>query len=495
MSNKKNLDEKFLNACSLYENHDFDGSMEIFNELLLADYDVDTILPYLIKFYLRNNDTNKVLEYLDNYLDDNSSLYELLILKASILLKKYKANESLEIANKILEKDSLNDSAIMIKLASLKLLGEINEIKSFQKEIGVDLISDEELSHFNNNSTINNNNDSKIQETEDLGFVTADSLVHGNEVRSEGADSLVHGNGVRSEGADLDEVGGLGHVFDDRDLSFVTANNLDFDDSFEIKDNSMDSKNNRLSEKEDSNYHNIINDFISSMDNNIYDVDNFNEDNSSYDENQEEYTNSDISLISNDENLNGDINNNKVDSDIQEDESITNNLIDDSFNKNDSEELTTFEIEDIDIPIITEDYSKDFNKDPIDIDSLFNFDENGNLIDDISNENDEISNYSSDIKNDDLNSSKEYFNESNNVCNESSKDDFVEFNNVCDESESNDLNSSITNLDKNSSELNSIKNKDSSKNLNYHSKNKHFNNHLKMHNLRESTLDSFFNFQ
>ena len=218
MSNKKNLDEKFLNACSLYENHDFDGSMEIFNELLLADYDVDTILPYLIKFYLRNNDTNKVLEYLDNYLDDNSSLYELLILKASILLKKYKANESLEIANNILEKDSLNDSAIMIKLASLKLLGEINEIKSFQKEIGVDLISDEELSHFNNNSTINNN-DSKIQETEDLGF--------------------------------------------------VTANNLDFDDSFEIKDNSMDSKNNRLSEKQDSNYHNIINDFISSMDNNI----------------------------------------------------------------------------------------------------------------------------------------------------------------------------------------------------------------------------------
>ena len=480
MSNKKNLDEKFLNACSLYENHDFDGSMEIFNELLLADYDVDTILPYLIKFYLRNNDTNKVLEYLDTYLDDNSSLYELLILKASILLKKYKANESLEIANNILEKDSLNDSAIMIKLASLKLLGEINEIKSFQKEIGVDLISDEELSHFNNNSTINNN-DSKIQETEDLGFVTADSLVHGN--------------GVRSEGADLDEVGGLGHVFDDRDLGFVTANNLDFDDSFEIKDNSMDSKNNRLSEKEDSNYHNIINDFISSMDNNIYDVDNFNEDNSSYDENQEEYTNSDISLISNDENLNVDINNNKVDSDIQEDEYITNNLIDDSFNKNDSEELTTFEIEDIDIPIITEDYSKDFNKDPVDIDSLFNFDENGNLIDDISNENDEISNYSSDIKNDDLNSSKEYFNESNNVCNESSKDDFVEFNNVCDESESNDLNSSITNLDKNSSELNSIKNKDSSKNLNYHSKNKHFNNHLKMHNLRESTLDSFFNFQ
>ncbi|MDH8276217.1 hypothetical protein QIG69_28085, partial [Klebsiella pneumoniae] len=72
----------------------------------------------------------------------------------------------------------------------------------------------------------------------------------------------------------------------------------------------------------------------------------FNGDNPYYDENQEEYTDSDISIMTNVENLNEDINKNKVDVDIQEDGSINNNLIDDYFNENDSEELTTFEIED-----------------------------------------------------------------------------------------------------------------------------------------------------
>ncbi|MGN1362135.1 MAG: tetratricopeptide repeat protein [Methanobrevibacter sp.] len=515
MSNIKNLDEKFLNACSLYENHDFDGAMEIFNELLLADYDVDTILPYLIKFYLKNNDTDKVLEYLNTYLDDNSSLYELLVLKASILLKKYKANESLEIANKILEKDSLNDSAIMIKLASLKLLGQVNEIKSFQREIGLDLISDEELSHFDDNSTTNNQDFNKIRKTDNLNFITADSLIHDE-------------NKVTSKNTKVDQfdVGDLKHEFGDKDLGFVTANNLNSD---KIKDN-LDFKNNKLAEKEDSNYNNIINDFVSSMDNNIYDVDGFNGDNPYYDENQEEYTDSDISIMTNVENLNEDINKNKVDVDIQEDGSINNNLIDDYFNENDSEELTTFEIgdidipivtedyskdfsknEDIDIPIIAEDYSKDFTKNTIDIDSLFDFDENGNLIEDIPNRNGEHADYSLDVEDSDSNSSNDYidkFDSSSDVYDKSKSNsschDLNEFGDVYGESGFNDLDSSNVgfnrfNSDKNSNESddnksNSTKDNDSSKGnkLDYH--NRHFNHSIKMHNFRESTLDSFFNF-
>ncbi|OWT32898.1 hypothetical protein BGI41_05190 [Methanobrevibacter sp. 87.7] len=526
MSNKRNLDKKFLEACSLYENHDFDIAMEIFNQLILEDYETETILPYLIKYYLKNNNTNKVLEYLDYYLDDDSSNYELLILKASILLRKYKANDALEIVNYILEKDPLNDSAIMIKLSSLKHLGMIDEINSFQDNLGLNLINDNELSHLNNissnkNSSSNNNiksslnKNNKIPKTEeDLGFVTADSYLDNSSskniemVNKDNSDEnlgfvtvdsyLDNSSSKISEELNKDN-------FTDKELSFVTADSL--------YSNKKDTNDN-IDSKEDTNYNNIINDFVSAIGDNIYNGNNsdliFNEEsdydessNSFNDKNQEISINTDTSTSNNIESSDEDIVNKEIDNSIDEDNLDSIDLINGSFNENNSEDLTTFEIEDdvdlplitedyskdfmddeddVDLPLITEDYSKDFsNKPEIDLDSLFNFDEDGNLIDDDFNKglNDVNSNdeYDSVMEVDDIN---EELNKSDSNNNEISSDlDSVDKN----------LEDSDFNNDNNEESLNSKK-----ESVNYNNKHKRFNHPIRMHHFRESTLDSFFNF-
>ena len=87
MSNDKDkLDEAFQLASSLFENHQFISSLDIFKQLLLEDYELDLILPYMIRISLINHDLSSTLDYINLYLSDNPEDIEILFMKASILL-------------------------------------------------------------------------------------------------------------------------------------------------------------------------------------------------------------------------------------------------------------------------------------------------------------------------------------------------------------------------------------------------------------------------
>ena len=190
-SNYTNLDDFFQLACSLLENQRISKSMEVFEKLLLADYNPSLILPYMIKVSMMKNDLNAALNYIDLSLDENPEDIELLSLKASILLQKNNFEDALDVSNQILIIDGKNDAAFEMKLSALKMLQRFDEIEELinnsnmtkdyildetiygedNHDAEVDLLDEEfnkfkklditQLKQLNNNSNINNDEVSK----------------------------------------------------------------------------------------------------------------------------------------------------------------------------------------------------------------------------------------------------------------------------------------------------------------------------------------------
>lgn len=146
-SNYTNLDDFFQLACSLLENQRISKSMEVFEKLLLADYNPSLILPYMIKVSMMKNDLNAALNYIDLSLDENPEDIELLSLKASILLQKNHFEDVLEVSNQILIIDGKNDAAFEMKLSALKMLQRFDEIEELinNSNLTKDYILDETI--------------------------------------------------------------------------------------------------------------------------------------------------------------------------------------------------------------------------------------------------------------------------------------------------------------------------------------------------------------
>ena len=146
-SNYTNLDDFFQLACSLLENQRISKSMEVFEKLLLADYNPSLILPYMIKVSMMKNDLNAALNYIDLSLDENPEDIELLSLKASILLQKNHFEDALEVSNQILIIDGKNDAAFEMKLSALKMLQRFDEIEELinNSNLTKDYILDETI--------------------------------------------------------------------------------------------------------------------------------------------------------------------------------------------------------------------------------------------------------------------------------------------------------------------------------------------------------------
>lgn len=146
-SNYTNLDDFFQLACSLLENQRISKSMEVFEKLLLADYNPSLILPYMIKVSMMKNDLNAALNYIDLSLDENPEDIELLSLKASILLQKNHFEDALEVSNQILIIDGKNDAAFKMKLSALKMLQRFDEIEELinNSNLTKDYILDETI--------------------------------------------------------------------------------------------------------------------------------------------------------------------------------------------------------------------------------------------------------------------------------------------------------------------------------------------------------------
>ncbi len=137
VDNNKSLDEFFQLACSLLENQRISKAMEVFEKLLLADYNPSLILPYMIQVSMMKNDLNGALNYIDLSLDENPDDIELLSMRASILLEKHRFEDALDVSNQILILDMDNDAGVEIKLSALKMLQRFDELEDFIKKSGL----------------------------------------------------------------------------------------------------------------------------------------------------------------------------------------------------------------------------------------------------------------------------------------------------------------------------------------------------------------------
>lgn len=568
--NSKRLNEEFINGINSFENNDFNKGIKIFNKLLLNDYEVDMILPYIIKYYQMKNDSSKISYYL-NFLDDNSDDIELLSLKALFLLKKSDYENSLRIIDNILENDPFNEEILMMKLAALKNLGKYNEIKDIINEYNLDLEFYEENNQPDNISIQEQNSESNI-ENNDLNFINAAELNRNGDLTNINSEADKSGFSLKELEKDVK----------DTDLIFITADKLNNKNLSDTESGVFENE-----EQEDNSFDNILSDFASSINSKIYmddksddgfdlSGDEFNDDlyvegedfpenidafvyndssdtmnqNNEFsldefnisDNNTDNLANSsdiNIGLRSSDTNINNKFYINNRINQVNEENSINSsdnnhdmnnrdmfansmpektlekqeknsfrytseandNIIrgktrdindtgciinevygeDDDLvnvysNENNEESLFTYEINEIDLPLLTKNYKEEFNKkqnsslnkeNNLDLDSLFNFDSDGNLIDD--NPEDftdkekpmENSNNSKDNKNNIFGDNVSYSD-----------------NNPSEYMESSDNNSDVrtepSDYFENSSK---IRNKNS-----------------KISNLRKTTLDSFFNF-
>ena len=137
VNDNKSLDEFFQLACSLLENQRISKAMEVFEKLLLADYNPSLILPYMIQVSMMKNDLNGALNYIDLSLDENPDDIELLSMRASILLEKHRFEDALDVSNQILILDMDNDAGVEIKLSALKMLQRFDELEDFIKKSGL----------------------------------------------------------------------------------------------------------------------------------------------------------------------------------------------------------------------------------------------------------------------------------------------------------------------------------------------------------------------
>ena len=474
MSNDKDkLDEAFQLASSLFENHQFISSLDIFKQLLLEDYELDLILPYMIRISLINHDLSSTLDYINLYLSDNPEDIEILFMKASILLKNYKFEEALDVANHILELDEDNDSAISIKVSALKMLGRFDEIEELddfdlgiledgalydgdEEELLYDAYRDNPLNNSYSNDSFQikqniqnnkfsnetkNRNTPKVEDSftkKSLGFITADNIETGdgdNKKEYNQGNGLAGGNNIKSnEDYKTTEEKLKKEGIKEENLLFTTANNLsksknenhiksnkednsiDTDISF-IKTNhnkNIDNENliKAQNDKEDNSKSDaLLNNFINSIDKQMYsdyEMDDFKDD-----DGDEYHLFDDNDPSINKDNVFNEISDDEIDEILNEnDDSYVNDEVNhDLVSENDEDnlfndkELNILDVDDLDVPLLGDDFTGLDNgncsdKDDIDLDEIFDFDDDGNLIDE-DNENKTLDFY--DMENDNSN--------------------------------------------------------------------------------------------
>ncbi|WP_288268411.1 hypothetical protein [uncultured Methanobrevibacter sp.] len=474
MSNDKDkLDEAFQLASSLFENHQFISSLDIFKQLLLEDYELDLILPYMIRISLINHDLSSTLDYINLYLSDNPEDIEILFMKASILLKNYKFEEALDVANHILELDEDNDSAISIKVSALKMLGRFDEIEELddfdlgiledgalydgdEEELLYDAYRDNPLNNSYSNDSFQikqniqnnkfsnetkNRNTPKVEDSftkKSLGFITADNIETGdgdNKKEYNQGNGLAGGNNIKSnEDYKTTEEELKKEGIKEENLLFTTANNLsksknenhiksnkednsiDRDISF-IKTNhnkNIDNENliKAQNDKEDNSKSDaLLNNFINSIDKQMYsdyEIEDFKDD-----DGDEYHLFDDNDPSINKDNVFNEISDDEIDEILNEnDDSYVNDEVNhDLVSENDEDnlfndkELNILDVDDLDVPLLGDDFTGLDNgncsdKDDIDLDEIFDFDDDGNLIDE-DNENKTLDFY--DMENDNSN--------------------------------------------------------------------------------------------
>lgn len=474
MSNDKDkLDEAFQLASSLFENHQFISSLDIFKQLLLEDYELDLILPYMIRISLINHDLSSTLDYINLYLSDNPEDIEILFMKASILLKNYKFEEALDVANHILELDEDNDSAISIKVSALKMLGRFDEIEELddfdlgiledgalydgdEEELLYDAYRDNPLNNSYSNDSFQikqniqnnkfsnetkNRNTPKVEDSftkKSLGFITADNIETGdgdNKKEYNQGNGLAGGNSIKSnEDYKTTEEELKKEGIKEENLLFTTANNLsksknenhiksnkednsiDTDISF-IKTNhnkNIDNENliKAQNDKEDNSKSDaLLNNFINSIDKQMYsdyEMEDFKDD-----DGDEYHLFDDNDPSINKDNVFNEISDDEIDEILNEnDDSYVNDEVNhDLVSENDEDnlfndkELNILDVDDLDVPLLGDDFTGLDNgncsdKDDIDLDEIFDFDDDGNLIDG-DNENKSLDFY--DMENDNSN--------------------------------------------------------------------------------------------
>jgi|GEM_PF-6903902 len=474
MSNDKDkLDEAFQLASSLFENHQFISSLDIFKQLLLEDYELDLILPYMIRISLINHDLSSTLDYINLYLSDNPEDIEILFMKASILLKNYKFEEALDVANHILELDEDNDSAISIKVSALKMLGRFDEIEELddfdlgiledgalydgdEEELLYDAYRDNPLNNSYSNDSFQikqniqnnkfsnetkNRNTPKVEDSftkKSLGFITADNIETGdgdNKKEYNQGNGLAGGNSIKSnEDYKTTEEELKKEGIKEENLLFTTANNLsksknenhiksnkednsiDTDISF-IKTNhnkNIDNENliKAQNDKEDNSKSDaLLNNFINSIDKQMYsdyEMEDFKDD-----DGDEYHLFDDNDPSINKDNVFNEISDDEIDEILNEnDDSYVNDEVNhDLVSENDEDnlfndkELNILDVDDLDVPLLGDDFTGLDNgncsdKDDIDLDEIFDFDDDGNLIDE-DNENKTLDFY--DMENDNSN--------------------------------------------------------------------------------------------
>ncbi len=474
MSNDKDkLDEAFQLASSLFENHQFISSLDIFKQLLLEDYELDLILPYMIRISLINHDLSSTLDYINLYLSDNPEDIEILFMKASILLKNYKFEEALDVANHILELDEDNDSAISIKVSALKMLGRFDEIEELddfdlgiledgalydgdEEELLYDAYRDNPLNNSYSNDSFQikqniqnnkfsnetkNRNTPKVEDSftkKSLGFITADNIETGdgdNKKEYNQGNGLAGGNSIKSnEDYKTTEEELKKEGIKEENLLFTTANNLsksknenhiksnkednsiDRDISF-IKTNhnkNIDNENliKAQNDKEDNSKSDaLLNNFINSIDKQMYsdyEIEDFKDD-----DGDEYHLFDDNDPSINKDNVFNEISDDEIDEILNEnDDSYVNDEVNhDLVSENDEDnlfndkELNILDVDDLDVPLLGDDFTGLDNgncsdKDDIDLDEIFDFDDDGNLIDE-DNENKTLDFY--DMENDNSN--------------------------------------------------------------------------------------------
>ena len=474
MSNDKDkLDEAFQLASSLFENHQFISSLDIFKQLLLEDYELDLILPYMIRISLINHDLSSTLDYINLYLSDNPEDIEILFMKASILLKNYKFEEALDVANHILELDEDNDSAISIKVSALKMLGRFDEIEELddfdlgiledgalydgdEEELLYDAYRDNPLNNSYSNDSFQikqniqnnkfsnetkNRNTPKVEDSftkKSLGFITADNIETGdgdNKKEYNEGNGLAGGNSIKSnEDYKTTEEELKKEGIKEENLLFTTANNLsksknenhiksnkddnsiDTDISF-IKTNhnkNIDNENliKAQNDKEDNSKSDaLLNNFINSIDKQMYsdyEIEDFKDD-----DGDEYHLFDDNDPSINKDNVFNEISDDEIDEILNEnDDSYVNDEVNhDLVSENDEDnlfndkELNILDVDDLDVPLLGDDFTGLDNgncsdKDDIDLDEIFDFDDDGNLIDE-DNENKSLDFY--DMENDNSN--------------------------------------------------------------------------------------------
>ena len=474
MSNDKDkLDEAFQLASSLFENHQFISSLDIFKQLLLEDYELDLILPYMIRISLINHDLSSTLDYINLYLSDNPEDIEILFMKASILLKNYKFEEALDVANHILELDEDNDSAISIKVSALKMLGRFDEIEELddfdlgiledgalydgdEEELLYDAYRDNPLNNSYSNDSFQikqniqnnkfsnetkNRNTSKVEDSftkKSLGFITADNIETGdgdNKKEYNQGNGLAGGNSIKSnEDYKTTEEELKKEGIKEENLLFTTANNLSKSkNENHIKSNKEDNSIDRdiifiktnhnknidnenlikaQNDKEDNSKSDaLLNNFINSIDKQMYsdyEMEDFKDD-----DGDEYHLFDDNDPSINKDNVFNEISDDEIDEILNEnDDSYVNDEVNhDLVSENDEDnlfndkELNILDVDDLDVPLLGDDFTGLDNgncsdKDDIDLDEIFDFDDDGNLIDE-DNENKTLDFY--DMENDNSN--------------------------------------------------------------------------------------------